>query len=318
MANVPQKWRDLFKLLPGYDPIATAGDCTFNVGHAEQSIAFFPENLKFVEGRGVSGKPFVLEPWQQALIGCVWGWKRPDGYRRYREVFQYIPRKNGKTSLLAGLVNLIGFCDYEPGGQIYSAASTRDQASIIHGHTKNMNFANPELEAATKVFESGKAISYPMQTYYRALSSDANTAHGLNPSAAIVDELHVQKNRDMVDGLKTGMGNRLQPILWHITTADFYRESICNEKYEYACKVRDGIIEDQEFLPCIFEASNDDDWESPEVWRKANPNLGVSVQEEFLRRECERAKNTPTYLNTFMRPYRNIRTLSDVAWILVE
>ena len=113
----------------------------------------------------------------------------------------------------------------------------------------------------------------------------------------------------------TSTGARKQPLVIHITTSDYDRESICNEKYAYAVKVRDGIIDDPSFLPVIYEASREDDWTHPDTWRKANPGLGESVFLEYLEREGKRAEDSPSYENTFKRLHLNIRTEQDTRWI---
>lgn len=314
---IPQKWRELFRLIPGYDPMADAGECTFHPHVAEAAIRFIREQMTHVEG-GLGGQPLVLEPWQQAIVGCVFGWKRPDGTRRYREVFQYVPRKNGKTCLLGALINLVAFCDNEPGAQIYSAAAEREQAALVYRQAKGMIMNNPELTKKCKPYVTFKSIEYQNGVVYKALSADADTKHGFNTHFVVVDELHAQPDRGLVDVLVTGTGSRRQPLVWYITTADFARDSICNEKYDYACKVRDGVIEDKSFLPAIWEASRDDDWKSPEVWAKANPNLGVSVSLEYLERECQRAQEVPAYENTFKRLHLNVQTEQDVRAIPMD
>jgi phage terminase large subunit-like protein len=312
--KIPKKWRDLFALIPGYDPIATAGDCWFDAATADKAIAFFETYLTHIEGEK-AGKPFALVPWQAAQVGCAFGWMRPDGTRRYREVFDFEPRKNGKSTKCGGLVNLVAFCDDEPGAQIYSAAADREQAVLVYRQAKGMILNNPELAAGTKIYATFKSIEYPNGAVYKALSADADTKHGFNTHFVVVDELHAQKNRDLVDVLVTSTGSRRQPMVWYITTSDFDRNSICNEKYDYACKVRDGVIEDPYFLPVIYEASPDDDWTDAKVWRKANPNLGVSISEDYLSRECQRAKEIPSYENTFKRLHLNIRTRTDRKWL---
>lgn len=314
MKPIPDKWLRLFDLLPNYSPVETAHDeMWFDAATAEQVCAFYPRFLTHTEGP-LRGKPFHLQPWQQSQIGCAFGWKRENGLRRYREVFDYEPRKNGKTAKVAGLFNLVAFCDGEPGAQLYAAAADRDQSSILYKHTSGMLQANQTLLDRVRIFRSLKSIEYPEGTTFRALSADAHTKHGFNSHFVVVDELHAQPNRDLVDVLVTSMGARLQPLIWYITTADYARESICNEKLDYAHKVQRGAIDDPAFLPCVFEAQPEDDWESPEIWRKANPNLGISVSEEYLARECQRAKDQPTYLNTFKRLHLNMKTTSDVAW----
>jgi len=321
--KVPSAWRKLFALIPGYDPIAGAGDCRFDAKTADKVVDFFPTFLTHIEGAN-AGKPFTLEPWQAAIVGCAFGWLRPDGLRRYREVFQYIPRKNGKSTLLGGLINLVAFCDNEPGAQIYSAAAEREQAALVYRQTKGMILQNPDLASQCKIYVTAKSIEYPGNVVFKALSADADTKHGFNTHFVVVDELHAQPNRDLVDVLVTSTGSRRQPLVWYITTADFARESICNEKHQYASRVRDNGGDpakpgyDPAFLPVIFEAKPDDDWKSPAVWRKANPNLGVSVSEDYIARECQRAEETPAYENTFKRLHLNMRTQTDVRWLKMD
>lgn len=316
--GVTPKWRELFRLIPGYDPEATApAGWTFRADVADNCVRFFVDYMTHIEGAR-AGQPFALEPWQQAQIGCAFGWFRPDGTRRYREVFDYEPRKNGKSTKCGGLVNMVAFLDGEPGAQIYSAAADREQAALVYRQAKGMILNHPELSPQVKIYATFKSIEYPNGAVYKALSSDADTKHGFNTHFAIIDELHAHRNKDLVEVLLTSTGARRQPMVWYITTADFDRESICNEKHDYAGKVRDRVIDDPSFLPCIYEASVDDDWRTESVWRKANPNLGVSISLDYLRRECQRAQEVPSYENTFKRLHLNIRTQNDVRWLQLE
>jgi phage terminase large subunit-like protein len=150
---------------------------------------------------------------------------------------------------------------------------------------------------------------------YKAISAEAGYQHGGNPHGVIFDELHTQPNRDLWDVLQTGTIKRLQPLTVAITTAGFDRNSICYEQYSHACKVRDGIIADESFLPVIYEALPDDDWTDPAIWAKANPNLGVSITASALATECKRAQENPAYENTFRRLHLNQWTESDVRWL---
>ena len=218
-------------------------------------------------------------------------------------------------------------CEGEPGAQIYSAAADREQAALIFRHAKGMVEREPVLNDLAKIFGGAGHRSIALKnddaSVFKVLSADADSKHGGNSHLVIIDELHAQPNRDLVDVLQTSLAsaNRKQPLLIHITTADFDRESICNEKHNYACKVRDngGDPEkpgyDPSFLPVIYEASNDDDWTSEDVWRRANPNLGVSVSLDYLKRECKRAIETPTYQNTFKRLHLNIKTTNDSVFL---
>lgn len=313
--GVSLAWAKRLRRIPGYDPIATAGRCTFDAATAQAALDFFPAYLKHVKGEK-GGAPFTLEPWQAAIVANLFGWKRPDGTRRYRELFLFVPRKNGKTPLSAGLVLLTLFCDPEPGAEIYSAAADRDQASLVFAHAKGMVLQDPELSQKAQIYETARSIVLDdRQSSYKVISADANTKHGFNSHLVIVDELHAQPSRELVDVLATSTGARRQPLIVYTTTSDYERPSICNEKYDYAAKVRDGIIEDPNFLPVIYEASRDDDYTSPKVWAACNPNLGVSLSREYVAAACKRAQETPSFLNTFLRLHLNIKTEQDVRWL---
>jgi phage terminase large subunit-like protein len=312
-------WRKIIMGIPGYDCMATAGDCWFDAQAAARALGFFADCIKHVKGER-AGHPFVLEPWQQSIVANMFAWKRPDGTRRYREVLIYVPRKNGKSTLLGGMVLMFLFCDGERGAELYSAAADRDQAALVYDQAKGMVLQEPELSSRARVYATGKSIVYgAMGSTYKAISAEAGTKHGYNTHFAVIDELHAQPNRDLVDVLMTSTGARRQPMVVHITTADYQRpDSICNEKHDYASKVRDGVIEDRSFLPVIYEAKRGDDWTDPKVWSKANPNLGISVSLEYIQRECQRAQDTPGYENTFKRLHLNMITEQAERWLAME
>lgn len=311
-----EKLEKTMRLIPGYDPFATAGDCKFDHLAAVHAIGFFRDELVFIEG-AKAGRPFELEPWQQAIVGNLFGWKRPDGTRRYRKAFVFVARKNGKTPLCAGIINYVAFCDGEPGAQIYSAAGEREQAALVFRHASGMILRNPELNANSRIYKTFKSIEYfGGSNVYKALSADADTKHGLNAHLVVVDELHVQPNRDLVDTLTTSTASRTQPMEIDITTAGVYDvNSICYEHYDYACKVRDGLIDDSAILPVIFKADKEDDWKDEKVWAKANPNLGVSVSLDYLRKACKEAQDVPAKENTFRRLHLNQWTEQETRWI---
>jgi len=316
-AAVPAKLPKWWSLVPGYDPCAgkavTEGGCWFDLKAANLAIDFFAECLSFTTGQWM-GEPFVLQPWQQAIVGHLFGWKRADGTRRYREAFIYVPRKCGKSELAGGLGNYLAFADNEPGAQVYCAAADREQAKLVFNAAKTMVLNEPLLTKRAYLTQS--SITVPeTSSCLKVISAEAYSKHGFNSHGVIIDELHAQPNRELVDVLVTSTAARRQPLIIYITTADFDRESICNEKYDYAGKVRDGVIDDPAFLPVIYECTKDEDWTSPVIWRKANPNLGISVSEEYLTRECQRAQDSAAYENTFKRLHLNLRTEQDVRWL---
>lgn len=315
-------WTKLLRLIPGYDPLRDQGDCTFDDEAAWDVVRFFHEELTHVKGE-LALQPFYLQAWQMAIVCNLYGWKRPDGRRRYRECGLWIGRKNGKTPLAGGLCLYALAADGERGAEVISAASDRDQASLIFHHADGMVVQSPRLSRELKVNRGvgQRTISYrAAMSVYQVIDAVPEGAHGLNIHFCAIDELHAQRGRDLVDTLQTGFGARRQPMMLYTTTADFLRESICNELYDYCCRVRDGEIDDDSLLPVIYEASKDDDWTDQKVWEKANPNLGVSLSLDYLKRECRKAQRNVAYEATFKRLHLNIQTetetlfISETAW----
>jgi len=285
----------------------------FDAKAARKAERFFELYLTHVKGEW-AGMPFKLERWQREIVRTLFGWKRPNGTRRYRTCYIEIPRKNGKSSLCAGLALYLLMADREPSAEVYSAAADREQASIIFDIAKSMVAVSNELNIRLKVFR--KAIAYnKAMSSYKVLSADAYTKHGLNAHGIIFDELHAQPNRELWDVLATSTGARTQPLTVAITTAGFDRNSICWELHEYARRIKEGVIEDDSFLPVIYAAEEGDDWRDPKTWRKANPNIGVSISEDYLKRECAKAENVPAYENTFRRLHLNQWTQQESRWL---
>jgi phage terminase large subunit-like protein len=313
-------WDEILRLIPSYDPFKTAESGQyFDPEDASRALDFFSELLQHIKGKKAH-QPFILEPWQQAIVANLFGWKNVDGKRRYREGFVFIPRKNGKTLIAAGVALFLLFGDGEPGAEVYCAAADRDQANLLFDVAKHMVLREPVLDEASEVYAKAIVIEHIASTF-KAISSDANTKHGYNAHGVIVDELHAHPDGELVDVLETSMGSREQPLLVHITTSDYERDgSICNEKYEYACKVRDRVFDDASFLPVIYECPKDmvDRWQDEEVWKSANPNLGVSVAWEYLRSKCQKARELPRFENTFKRLHLNIRTGQAERWLPME
>jgi phage terminase large subunit-like protein len=309
------------ELLPNYNIWETASEGEyFDESKAEFMIAFFETHLKHVKGPLV-GQNIKLEDWQKGFLAAVYGWRRADGTRRFREVMLYIARKNGKTIIAAGIGLGELYCG-EPGSETYVAASTRDQSSICWKMAEQMIKKNPELDKRVKIYTALKSFEKEDGSIFKPVASDGGALHGLNASVALVDELHTfspTKGFELLEALSTSMGVRKEPLMMYLTTSDSERPgSLCNERHDYACKVRDGIIKDSSFLPVIYEASKEDDWTDPEVWKKSNPNLGVSVTQEFLERECKKAQSSPIMENSFKRLYLNIRTEQDERWISMD
>lgn len=316
-SEIPAIWRERFKLLPKFDPIKTAKTAIFSAKHAEHAINFIEKALRHIEG-DTAGKPFLLGEWQKAFIGCLFGWRRPDGSRRFREVLLYVPRKNGKTPLVAAILIYCFMCEEEAGSQIYCGASDKETAGHVYRHASGFVDNCIELKRRLRPYKSTKRITKrdDAAAFIAVLTKGGKTKHGGNTHVAAVDELHVTE-RELVEVLQTSMASavRKNPLMLYMTTADFKRVSICNEKYDYAKKVCSGAIEDEAFLPVIFEAGPKDDWRSEATWEKANPNLDVSVSREYLRRECGKAMVTPSYEGVFRRLHLNQQTEQESIYI---
>jgi phage terminase large subunit-like protein len=276
-------------------------------------VRFIQKRCRHVKG-ALAGQNLILEEWEEQLVTEIFGWKRPDGSRQYQTVYVFVARKNGKSTLGAAIALYLLFVDREPGGEIYSAAADRFQAAIIFDIAKQMVELDPFLQQYCDVLRHN-LFHRETRGIYRALSADAGTKHGLNSSGVIFDELHTQKNRDLYDVLNTSTGARAQPLVMYFTTAGYDKESVCYEVHQYAEQVAAGLVEDDTFLPVIYETKEEEDWESEDVWAKANPNMGVSVRMDYLRKEYRKATQIPAYQNTFRRLHLNQWTEQASRWL---
>jgi phage terminase large subunit-like protein len=289
----------------------TTPACSLDAKAADIAVRFFEENLTHSKGE-LGGKAFVLEQWQKEYVGKLFGTLNGD-VRQYRTSLLAIPRKNGKSTLCAGIALKLMF-DGEPGAEIYSCAADRDQARLVFEMAKVCVENSPKLRSRLRVFRNS-IVREDTHSTYKALSAEAFTKHGLNAHGIIFDELHAQPDRELWDVMTTSTGARRQPLCVAITTAGFDRKSICWEIWRYALAVRDGAIKDATFLPAIYAAEASDDWTAETTWRKANPNLGVSVKLDDLRVRCKRAQDMPSEENTFKRLHLNMWTEQDTRFL---
>jgi phage terminase large subunit-like protein len=262
-----------------------------------------------------AGQPFDLRPWQRRIVQQLFT-TRPDGLRQYRTCLLMLPRKNGKTELAAALAIYFLLFDGEHGGEVYSAAADRDQASLVFNAAAAMIRQAPELLAVVEIIDSQKRIVHRASgSFYRAISAEAYSKHGFNASVVIYDELHAAPNRDLWDVLSTSQGARAQPLLMAITTAGYDRHSILWELYAHGKKVQERPTLDPTFLPILYEAPADADWTAPATWRGANPALGDFRSLEEMATMCARAREIPAQENNFRRLYLNQWTEQAARWI---
>ena len=284
---------------------------------ADRVVKFIERFCRHHKGEW-AGQPFRLEPWQREIVRTVFGWRRPDGTRRFRTAYVEVPRKSGKTELAAAVGLYLLIADGEAGAEVYSAATKRDQAKIVHDAAKQMVRRSPDLRRFVEEYRDNLVVP-ATASKFEALSSESNTLDGLNPHGIILDELHAHRDRHLRDVLITGTGARRQPLEWIITTAGVYDPaSIGWEMHDYAANVLQGVFEDETFFAYVAAADEEDDWQDPDTWRKANPNLGVSVKLEYLEELADRAARSPSFLNTFLRYHLNVWTQQLERWIPIE
>lgn len=311
----------------------------FDVQSADHVLHFIGmlRHSKGKWGRG-KGELIRLDAWQQFVIWVAFGWKRDNsdrwiettadgqvqdtrGMRRFRALYEEVARKNGKSTKAAGLGLYLAFADGEPGAEVYSAATKRDQARIVHKEAIRMVRKNAGLKKYINIVKDNLSLEQTASKY-EPLGADSDSTDGLNVHGYIADELHAWKNREMWDVLETATGSREQPMGIAITTAGVDRRSICYEKHEYTRKVlegwKDGSFEDDTWFGIIFTLDDDDDWRDEKVWVKANPNLGVSKYFDDMRMKAKRASQSAAALNNFLRRELNVWVQGVVKWMPMD
>jgi phage terminase large subunit-like protein len=280
-------------------------------------VCRFIEKLPHIKGKWAkAGRRIELQPWQIFILTTAFGWvSRETGLRRYKTAYLEMPRKNGKSSMSSGVGIYCCCADGEEGGEIYSAATTRDQAKIVWQDAWHMVERSPGLKTAFGVSTTAHAISQVRTaSRFQALSAEGNSLDGLNIHCAIVDELHAHRTRKVFDVLETATGARSQPLLWLITTAGSDRSGICYEQRTYLTKILDGVVKDDTYFGVIYTIDDGDDWSSPKVWAKANPNYGVSVFPEDIERLCVKALKMPSAQNNFLTKRLSVWVNADSAF----
>lgn len=283
---------------------------------ADAAVRFFATRLRLTEGEW-AGRPFILEDWQEHdIVRPLFGWKRPDGSRRYRRCFVWVARKNGKTELAAGIALLMLMGDGEMGGQVFSIASEKEQASIVFNKATAMIAYSPELSGHLDTLKS--AIYCPaLNASFRPLSGKPQGKHGLNMSGLVGDEVHEWKSGDLYTFVHDSAASRRQPLEVMISTAGV-KGSHGEEVWNECQSILSGEMEDPATLIVVYAAANDDDWTSEETWKKANPNWGKSVKPDIFREEFSRARQLPRLENDFRRYKLNQWTDQAVRWLPIS
>jgi phage terminase large subunit-like protein len=286
---------------------------TFNARAADRPLRFFEGLLRHSKGEW-AGRPLILEPWQAFIVASLFGWLRDDGTRRYRTAYVEVPKKNGKSTLAAGIGLYLLVADDEPGAEVYCAATKRDQAKLVWEEARRMVVASSDLRGYVHPYRTALVVE-STSSKFEPLGRDEDSMDGLNVHGVIIDELHRHASRDVHDVLKQSTSSRRQPLVFEITTAGSDRYSICWEEHEYAERILDGVIEDESFFGYVATVDEGDRWDAPATWRKANPNLGVSKKLDKLEDEAEAAKSTPAKQSAFRRYHLDEWTAAESAFV---
>jgi phage terminase large subunit-like protein len=278
----------------------------------------FVELLPHIKGKWArEGRLIELEPWQCFVITTVFGWvHRETRLRRYREGYVEVPRKNAKSTLSSGLALYMLTADNEHGAEVYSAATTRDQARIVFDDAKAMAQRTPDLRSwlGVAILQHSITVAYT-SSKFAPLAAEGSTLDGLNVHFAVIDELHAHKTRAVYDVIDTARGAREQSLLWNITTAGTDRSGICYERRTHVTKILDGVIDDATMFGIVYSLDDGDDPHDPASWAKANPNWGRSVLEDDMAAASRKAEAMPSALNNFLTKRLNVWVSGESAWM---
>ena len=302
--------------LKGYKPTEfMAEESHYDKGAADFAVAFI-ESLCHTKGTW-AGKPFELIDWQERIIRDLFGILKKNGYRQFNTAYVEIPKKQGKSELAAAVALLLCCGDGEERAEVYGCAADRQQAGIVFDVAADMVRMCPALNKRVKILASQKRMVFqPTNSFYQVLSAEAYSKHGFNIHGVVFDELHTQPNRKLFDVMTKGSGDaRMQPLYFLITTAGTDTQSICYETHQKAMDILEGRKIDPTFYPVIYGAKEDEDWTSPEVWKKANPSLGITVGIDKVQAACDSAKQNPGEENSFRQLRLNQWVKQSVRWM---
>lgn len=275
-------------------------DYELNLGRVTHACRFV-EACPHVKGKLAKMKPdgsrhrLILEPWQIFCMMNIFGWVDSDNKRRFLYVYIEVAKKNGKSTWLAAVALYLAFIDGEMGAEVYTAATSRDQAKIVFEDAKTMVEFSPRMRSTFGIeFSQYSVFQSETNSSLKALSQDrGGTKDGLNVHAAIIDELHAHKTADMYDIVANGVAAREEPLILAITTAGDDTTSKCYQERQVVVDILRGKAAHDQYFGMVFCLDRNDDWKDPTVWPKANPNYGISVTEKYLHSVFEKVKVSP-------------------------
>ncbi len=285
----------------------------FDEDAAKKALQWFTF-LRHSKGKKHVGKVFDLSPWQAFIVYSLFGWFRSDNTRRFRKAYVSVAKKNGKTTFAAGIAAYMMKADGEPRAEVYSAATRYAQARICFDELKSMVRSSPGMPDIFTIYQHS-IFDELSGSFFQPLSSDSERQDGINPHFAIIDEYHAHPNNGLIDNIQSAMGARTQPLILMITTAGFEKAAPCYDEEQTCKKILEGILDQDDKFAMIFALDEGDNWEDPTLWKKANPNMDISVDNVFLANEYTEAMNNSRKVVNFQTKNLNMWVDSSTGWI---
>lgn len=287
---------------------------------ADRIFRFFPTVLR-LNGGEYEGKPFDLEPWEEFVVGSLFGWIAADGFRRFRVAFVETAKGSGKSPVAAGIGNYMLTSDGEPRAEVYAAAVKKDQAQVLFRDAVAMVDQSPAL--ASRLIKSGRnpavwnLAHLESGSFFRPIASEDDGQSGPRPHCALLDEIHEHRTDVIVEMMRAGFKGRRQPLMFMITNSGVDRQSVCYRYHEYGARVAAGDLMDDTFFSYIcgldegddpFADPNDPGLGYPICWAKANPSIGVTFKPQYLEQQVREAKGMPAKESV-------VRRLNFCEWV---
>lgn len=290
----------------------------FSPGHAWHVIDFIEGNFQHLKGP-LARQPILLDPWQRFWTAVLYGWLREDGLRRFRTGYEEVPRKNGKSTWKGPQGAYLFMMDGEVGAEVYSIATTREQAmAIFRPVLDNLKLWARRSKGVARSFKIHDGKNQEQITcgssVFKPLPANAESLDGLNPCATLVDEFHAHRTDEVWSVMKTAFGARSQPLLSAITTAGFILDGVCADVRAYLVSILEGTRHDDSFFGYIYTVDQGDDPMLERTWRKANPGLGMSKTLEYMRGAARMAAALPSALANFLTKDLNVWRNSADGW----
>lgn len=289
----------------------------FDAEKAEKAIEYIENFCHHSKGRN---DLITLELWQKAAVSAMFGIVDENGVRIFREVFIVIARKNGKSLFASAIISYMAYIEDEYGQEIYCLAPKLEQANLVYDGFYQMIQLEPELAELARKRRSDIYIS-ESNTVIKPIAFNAKKSDGFNPQLVVCDELAAWQGDaglKQYEVMKSALGSRKQPMILSISTAGYINDSIYDELMKRSTAFLLGNSNEKRLLPLLYMIDDVEKWSDLEELKKSNPNLGVSVSEDFYLEEIAVAEQSLSKKTEFLTKYCNVKQNSSVAWLPYE